>query len=301
MDYKKILKDRRYRLRLLRKLSWVPDSIMVRLQYKIKMGFWPNMKDPKRFSEKLQLYKLKYRNPVMPHCIDKYDVRAFVEQKGFGDILVECYGVYETANEIDWQNLPEKFVAKKTTGGGGINVAIVKDKASYDLERLKNRTTAWTRPRPHKPSTGREWAYMGIEKNRVIMEALLEDPSTDDLVDYKFFCFQGKPFCVQLDSNRQEDHHQNYYDTDWNSLGVHCTYPEGPLVEKPKNFEKMLVVAAMLSEDFPFVRVDLYNVQGKIYFGELTFYPSSGYGKFHPDSFDFELGKHFDISAFQKK
>ncbi len=245
MNYKRIVKTRKNRFEILKKLSWVPDSIMVRMQYKLKMGFWPNFKNPKRFTEKLQIYKLKYHNPVMPQCIDKYDAKAFVEQKGLDDILVECYGVYERACEIDWNNLPEKFVVKKTTGGGGLNVSIVKDKASCDMERMTNRVEAWTRPRSHKPSTGREWAYMGIEKNRVIIEELLEDPSTDDIIDYKFFCFKGKPFCVQLDSNRQEDHHQNYYDTKWNSLGVHCTYPEGPLVEKPKNFEKMLEVVSV--------------------------------------------------------
>ena len=123
---------------------------------------------------------------------------------------------------------------------------------------------------------------------------------TIDLIDYKFFCFQGKPYCVQVDSDRFIGHRQNYYDMEWQSLGVHCSYPEGDLKPKPKNFEEMKMVAAKLSEDFPHVRVDLYNIDGKIVFGELTFYPSSGYGHFHPDSFDFELGALMDINSFMK-
>ena len=113
------------------------------------------------------------------------------------------------------------------------------------------------------------------------------------LTDYKFFCFDGMPYCVQVDTGRFEGHRQNYYDMQWQSLGIHCTYPEGEVQACPQNFDEMKQVATRLSADFPFVRVDLYNVNGKVYFGELTFYPSSGYGEFHPDVFDFELGKYF--------
>lgn len=116
---------------------------------------------------------------------------------------------------------------------------------------------------------------------------------TEGLTDYKFFCFDGKPFCVQVDSGRFESHHQNFYDMEWKSLGVHCTYPEGEGIDRPAGFDEMKRLASQLSKDFPFVRVDLYNVGGKIYFGELTFYPSSGYGKFKPETFDFELGTRF--------
>lgn len=116
---------------------------------------------------------------------------------------------------------------------------------------------------------------------------------TEGLTDYKFFCFDGEPFCVQVDSGRFESHHQNFYDMEWKSLGVHCTYPEGEGIDKPTGFDEMKRLVSRLSADFPFVRVDLYNVGGKIYFGELTFYPSSGYGKFKPETFDFELGTRF--------
>lgn len=113
------------------------------------------------------------------------------------------------------------------------------------------------------------------------------------LTDYKFFCFNGQPYCVQVDTGRFDGHCQNFYDMQWQSLGVHCTYPEGEQQPCPRNFMEMKQVAMQLSADFPFVRVDLYNVNGKVYFGELTFYPSSGYGKFHPDEFDGRLGELF--------
>ena len=121
----------------------------------------------------------------------------------------------------------------------------------------------------------------------------IDKERTLGLTDYKFFCFNGKPYCVQVDTGRFDGHRQNFYDMQWRSMGVHCTYPEGEIVEKPDGFEEMKRLAAELSRDFPFVRVDLYNVGGRIYFGELTFYPSSGYGRFKPESFDTELGAQF--------
>ena len=300
MNYKTILKNRSTRYKVLAKLNWVPDSIMLRLQYRLKMGSWPNFRNPLRFTEKIQLYKMYYHNPIMSLCVDKYEVRHYVEQKGLGDILNKCFGVYQNADDIDWDSLPNTFVMKKTTGGGGLNVAIVRDKSTHNMDFLRKQARWWTRPRSNNKSGGREWAYEGLSNNRVVFEKLLVDDNSveSSLVDFKFFCFNGIPHCIQVDSDRQNNHHQNYYDIDWNPLGVYCSYEQGELVRKPDNFEQMLEVARTLSEDFPFVRVDLYNVNGVIVFGELTFYPSSGYGRFHPDSFDFELGKAFDHRSF---
>lgn len=293
MNYKKIVWSQRLRFKILRTLNWLPDSLMLRFQYHVKMGFWPNFKHPTRFTEKLQLYKMKYRNPIMSQCVDKYEVRKYVESKGLTEILNELYGVCDTINEIDFNSLPDKFVLKSTTGGGGLNVIVVKDKSQYDFVSIKCNATLWVRHKKGNVSSGREWAYSGVEKTRIIIEKLLEDEQQVDLIDYKFFCFNGEPKCIQVDTGRFDGHHQNYYDLQWQSLGVHCTYPEGEPQPMPHNFDEMKRVAAQLSADFPFVRVDLYNVKGKIYFGELTFYPSSGYGKFHPDEFDYQLGEYF--------
>ena len=121
------------------------------------------------------------------------------------------------------------------------------------------------------------------------------DDKQKSLTDYKFFCFNGEPFCVQVLPGRYDDHHQNLYDMPWKSLGVRCTYPKGEEQEQPKNFDEMKRVAAQLSSDFPFVRVDLYNTQDKVCFGAMTFYLSSGYGKFLPERFDFYLGEKFTL------
>ena len=296
MNYKSIIRSRQLRFKILQLLDWVPDFIMLRIQYRIKMGGWPDFNHPKRFTEKLQLYKMKYRNPVMSQCVDKYEVRKYVESKGLGHILNEIYGVCNSPEEIDFDSLPDRFVIKSTTGGGGLNVIVVKDKAKCDYNEIKRVAASWGSHKVGTISPGREWAYSGVGHSRIIIEQYLEDSTQvggGDLSDYKFFCFNGIPKCVQVDTGRFDGHRQNYYDMQWHSLGVHCTYPEGEDVVKPVNFEEMNILAAQLSEDFPFVRVDLYNVDGKVYFGEMTFYPSSGYGKFYPESFDFVLGKEF--------
>ena len=286
-------------------LSWIPDGVMVCLQYRIKMGFWPKMRSPERYTEKLQLYKVYYHNPIMPHCVDKYDVREFVTNKGLNNILNECYGVYDSVNDIDWDSLPDQFVMKKTTGGGGLNVIIVKDKESQDINDFKFVAKRWTKPRDNHLSTGREWAYFDIPKNRIIFEKLLEDKSNSDcsIDDYKFMCFNGKFRYLWVDKNRYSNHKRGFWDEHLNFLynvsSDHDTFDIPP--QLPDNIDLMIQIAEKLSEDFPYARVDLYNINGIIYFGEITFYPWSGYVKFHPDSFDFELGKHFDISAFQKK
>ena len=301
MNYKKIIKSQSLRFTILNLLNWIPDIVMLRIQYRIKMDRWPDLSHPTRFSEKLQLYKLNYRNPAIQQCVDKYEVRKYVESKGLGHILNELYGIYDAPEEINYDVLPGRFVIKSTSGGGGNNVIVVKDKSTCDFDKIRTTISSWYKDNSGQINAGREWAYSDLTKARIITEKYLEDvdpnmagaPHNEGLTDYKFFCFNGQPYCVQVDSGRFDDHHQNFYDMHWKSLGVHCTYPEGIGVEKPHNFEGMIRIAEQLSSEFPFVRVDLYNVNGAIYFGELTFYPSSGYGRFHPDSFDNELGKQF--------
>lgn len=137
MDYKKIIKNRNTRFLILKILGFVPDSVMLKLQYKIKLGRPLDLKSPKRFTEKLQWYKINYRNPIMHQCVDKYDVRKFVESKGLGNILVKLYGHYKTINDVQFSALPNSFVIKTTQGGGGLNVVIVPDKSKLDIKELK--------------------------------------------------------------------------------------------------------------------------------------------------------------------
>lgn len=300
MDYKKIVKKQNTRFAILKALSWVPDSIMLPLQYRIKLGRWCSLKNPQRWTEKLQLYKMYYRNPVLHQCVDKYEVRKYVESKGCADNLVKLYGVWDHASEIDFSKLPASFVLKTTNGGGGEDVVLVRDKDKTDLVEKVRFLDA---KRVKEVNGGREWAYTGIKKPRIIAEELLvntENPEAG-VEDFKILCFNGQPWYIIVDKDRYIDHKRNFYTTSWERVSVTTDHEqfETPY-PKPKNFEEMMEVARKLSADFPFVRVDLYNIDGKIYFGELTFYPWTGYVQFTPDEFDFTLGKLMDCSSFMK-
>ena len=295
MDYKKIIKNQQLRFKILRALSWVPDSLMLRLQYRIQMGFWPNFGNPKRYTEKIQLYKMKYRNPVMHQCVDKYEVRKFVESKGLGHILNELYGVYDHPEDIDFNKLPNQFVVKTTTGGGGQNVIIVRDKSKENLDSLRSKMTLWSSNNNLGALAGREWAYNNC-KTRIIVEKLLaDDLSGCNLSDYKMMFFNGEFRSLWVDRDRYTNHRRGFWDEHLNFLtdvsSDHDTFDKAPSL--PSNIKEMIAVGKKLSEDFPYARIDLYNIQGKIVFGEVTFYPWSGYVKFRPDEFDFRLGAYF--------
>lgn len=300
MNYKKIIKNQNTRFAILKALSWVPDRVMLKLQYRIKLGRKCDLKNPKRWTEKLQVYKMYYRNPVLPQCVDKYEVRKFVESKGCTDNLVKLYGIWDYACEIDFSKLPTSFVLKTTNGGGGEDVVLVKDKNNCDL---KQNTSFLDRKRNKEVNGGREWAYTGISNPRIIAEELLvnkENPEAG-VEDFKILCFHGEPHFIIVDKDRYIDHKRNIYTTSWERMNVKTDHEqfETPY-PKPSNLQEMLDVARKLSADFPFVRVDLYNVDGKIYFGELTFYPWTGYVQFTPDKFDFTLGNLMDCSSFIK-
>ena len=298
MDYKKILKSRAVRLAILKMLCFVPDKPMVKLQYRIRTGRKLNLKNPQRYTEKLQWYKLNDRTKAMVPCVDKADVRDYVQQKGLGHILNQCLGVYDRAEQVDFSQFPEKFVLKDTLGGGGNAVILVKDKKQADTEALKKQMASWVSENHKIKSGGREWPYYSGKKHRIIAESYLEDSDTG-LTDYKFLCFNGKVEYFFIRSVVPEDHDAGrmaFYDSQKNFLpGVGLDYYTAAekALPLPKTIETMMEYARILSEDFPHVRVDFYEVGGKIIFGELTFFHASGFLKFSPDEFDFDLGKKF--------
>ena len=250
MDYKKIIKNQDTRFKILKLLSFIPDKIMVKLQYRIKTGRKLNLKNPQRYTEKLQWYKLNYRNPLMTKCADKYTVREYVENKGLGYILNELYGVYDNVNEIDFDKLPNKFVLK-TTNDSDTNI-FCKDKVNSDLEEIKKKMDKKMKERAQIP-LAREWAYNN-SKRRIICEKLLEDKDTKDnsINDYKFLCFNGKPEFIVYDVDRYLGHKRNFYDTTWKYLNISSDCPNfGDIVERPEKLEEMLEIAKILSENFP--------------------------------------------------
>ncbi len=303
MNYKKIIKSRDLRLKILALLNWIPSKIMIPLQYKIYTGRKLNIHNPERFTEKIQIYKLNWHIPAMLQCTDKYEVRKFMTDHGLKNLLIPLIGVYANPLEIDFDKLPTQFVAKTTDGGGGNQVLVCRNKEALSKESFFSTLSSWiSSPKPKKQA-GREWAYENKFPRRIIIEELLSDGKHLDIPDYKFWCFNGQPIYCQVIGNRSEKETIDFFDMDWvhqpftglNSLNK-IYYNANITPECPENFEDMKKIAKVLAHDFPFVRVDLYEINGIIYFGELTFYPAGGYGNFTPDTYDFELGTKLDIS-----
>ena len=294
MNYKSLIPNQELRFKILKMTEFIPDKIMIKLQYRIATGRKLNLKNPRRFTEKLQWYKLYYRDPLMTQCSDKFGVRDYVASKGYKDILVPIYGVYEKAEDIDFDKLPNKFVLK-TTNASKTNI-LCEDKTQLDRKQTIDLLNKWLTKRSAK--LGREWSYYDI-KPRIICEKFLERDENNDLIDYKFFCFNGKPYYlyVIVDRFTNEGLKLGIYDMKFTKTNSYRSdiQPLKRKIKKPKNFDRMIEIACDLSKDFPHARVDLYNVNGKIYFGELTFYSGAGYTGFIPDEFDFILGDLFKL------
>jgi len=278
-------------------MSWlmpklVSDEIAVKFYYRKRAGRFPNLESPKLFSEKLQWYKINSRFPLMQQCADKYAVRKYISECGYANLLNDVIGIYSHVNEIDFDALPEKFVLKATHGSGQ-NI-IVKDKTQLNTRRAKLMLGAWLHQSIYW--SGREWVYQKMPR-RIIAEEYLED-ETGELRDYKFYCFNGKPAFMQLEVGRGTSNNtRNFYDMDWKLLPFGKELPHNPnlRVEKPRLFEQMKAIASDLCKPFQYVRVDLYQVGRKIYFGELTFFPAGGAPDFVPQEYDRIVGDMWNI------
>lgn len=298
MNYKTLIKSRSLRVRILSLLTWIPDRIMIPLQYRIHTGRKLNLKNPQRFTEKLQLYKLRYRNPLMLRCTDKYEVRQVVKEMGCGDILIPLIGIYDRTEDIDFNKLPSQFVAKTTDGGGGNQVLVCRDKKQLERDTFYAKLNKWMKAPKTKPA-GREWAYENGYPRRIIIEELISDGKSKDIPDYKFYCFDGKPIYCQLIDGRSTDETIDFFDMQWQhmefrGLNAAC-YNAKKIAECPLHFEQMKVLASKLSNGFPFVRVDFYDNGEHVFFGELTFYPASGFGHFTPEIWDAKIGELLSI------
>lgn len=298
MNYKKIFKSRSLRIKILKMLNWIPDKFMIKLQYRIHTGRVLNLKHPLRYTEKIQLYKLKYRNDIMLRCTDKFEVRSVMEELGYKHILVPLIEVYDTLDQVNFDSLPNQFVAKTSDGGGGNQVLICRNKKDLSSTLFLSKIEEWLSAKKSK-SAGREWAYENGFPRKIIIEKLLKEESKKDITDYKFWCFNGKPYYCQVIGSRSEKETIDFFDMEWKhqpfrGLNKICENAKDIPI-RPDKFDEMKSIAGKLSEGFPFVRVDLYQAEGKVYFGELTFYPASGYGQFTPDEWDVKLGSLFNI------
>lgn len=300
MNYKKVFRNRRTRENILIALRIIPDKPMLKLLYKIKFKRKLNLKHPRRFSEKVQWVKLYERSQDMVTITDKYEVRDYIKGKGYESLLNECYGVYNSPSEIDFDKLPNRFVIKDTLGSGSVSVIVVKDKNSLDLRDAYKTMNRWVSKRNRLLDDGREWAYRAGKKHRIIIEKFLSQEK-EDLVDYKFFCSNGEPIVIAHDKDRFSNHKRTFFDINWNKINVEdADYPSADNVDKPANLQKMIEIASDLSKGFSLLRVDFYNIDGRIIFGELTCYPHSGLVVFKPDEFDFYLGERIKLIGLVK-
>jgi len=286
-----------------KKLFWgifrhiLSDKSYARVRYKLERGIFPNLKNPERLTEKIQLLKLFDRNPLRQRVADRMEMRDYVSGKSTSDHLVPVLGVYDTFEKKDWSRLPNQFVLKANHGCGFVK--IIRDKPSEKFEKIKQLTEYWQRQDYSR--LGREWVYKDLPRSIIAEELLLSD-SGDIPRDFKFTCIHGKAEFVQVDIGRFDDQRRNLYDRDFNLLDVKLLYPQfvERKLEKPGLWDDAVQLSEILAEEFDFIRVDLYLVDGKIYVGELTNFPGSGFIGFDPDEFDKKMGKKLSLS-FQEK
>jgi hypothetical protein len=246
-------------------LQWIAKS-----RYRAHLHRWPGLKNPQSFNEKLLWLTLYWRHPLRRRCADKYALRSYAEEHGFGHLLAELYGVYEHSSEIDFGALPERFVLK-CNHGSGFNV-VCRDKRSLDREDTKRRLNAWMTI-DYSRNAG-ESEYAGI-KRRIICERFLEQPGADLPTDYKVYCFGGRANCILVCTERVLNGTAkfDFYDRDWNEKLSYLGISDRD-IPKPEAHHDIITSAEALSKPFPFVRMDFYSTSGRAVLGEMTFSPA---------------------------
>ncbi|HRN54814.1 MAG TPA: ATP-grasp fold amidoligase family protein [Agriterribacter sp.] len=270
------------------------DRLYLKLLFPLGTGYRLNLKNPQTYNQKLQWLNLNYRDPLLCKLADKHDVKNYVKEMIGEEYVVKSYGVWRSFEEIDFNTLPAQFVLKTTHDSGGI--VICKDKSTLDLEKAREKINRHLKKNLFY--TFREWVYKNIEP-RIIAEEFLVDESKVELKDYKFFCFNGEPKAMFIATGRQSGNTMfDFYDISFNHLDIIQGYPQsGKIVEKPKNYALMVELAGKLSKGLPHVRIDFYNIDGKILFGEYTFFHFAGIEPFQPQKWDYEFGSWIDLDA----
>ena len=268
----------------------IPDKLFLTVRYRLVMGYWMDFSNPTTFTEKLQWLKLNDRRQEYTQMVDKYAVKHYVSEIIGEEYIIHTIGIWDKPEQIDWENMPNQFVLKTTDGGGNYGVVIVKDKNNIDKNFIVNKLNKALKQDIYLQL--REWPYKNVSK-RIIAEQYI----ADNLNDYKFYCFNGEPKILLVASNRNTTHNFDYYDLSFQHLditsrsGAKSSNP----IEKPKNFELMKDIVIKLAKDIPHVRVDLYNHEGKIYFGEMTFFDSSGYDDMNSKEWNQKMGDWIEL------
>lgn len=270
-------------------VSLIPSKMWLSYRFKRKFGYKLDWKNPKTYSEKLQWLKVYDKNPLYTTLVDKYEVKKYIADIIGEEYIIPTLGVWDRFEDIDFDSLPDRFVLKCTHDSGGL--AIVKDKATFDKDKARKQFKIALARNPY--STNREWPYKNV-KPRIIAEQYMENEATHDLRDYKFFSFDGVTRAMFIATERGSETEEtkfDFFDMDYNHLDFRNGHPNADVLpEKPQCFDEMHALADKLSQGLPQVRVDFYEVNGRVYFGEMTFFHWSGMKPFEPAEWDRTFG-----------
>lgn len=267
--------------------SMLPEKKHLDILFGQAYGRPVNWDNPKTFNEKLQWLKVNNKNPEHTKLVDKYEVREYIKETIGEEYLIPLIGVWDRVEDIDFDSLPDKFVLK-CTHGSGCNI-ICTDKNKLDIKNAKKKLNKWMKTNYYYFS--REWPYKNV-KPRIVAEKFMKDDNSSDLKDYKFLCFNGKVKCCLVTSERNSNELKlNFFDENWNDLPFENLYPRtDKKIAKPANYDQMIKLSEILSANNAFLRVDFYDINGKIYFGELTFFHGGGFLIFQPEEWDYKFG-----------
>lgn len=286
---------------LKRTTSLWSDKAYLKLMYYLSTGQNLNLKVPKKFTEKIQWLKLYYHREEYTRMVDKVAVKKYVSSIIGEEYVIPTIGIWQNFEDIDLNKLPEQFVLKTSHGGGSCGVVVCRDKKNFNLSEAKLVIEKSFCSDIYKYY--REWPYKNVPKC-IIAEKFLTNGVDKDLTDYKFFCFSGQPYYCQVIRDRHIKETIDFYDMNWVHQDFVGLNPDvrngGKPVDKPAHLGVMIEICEKLAKDIPFVRVDLYEVEGRVYFGELTFYPASGLGKFKPEEWNKKLGSLLKLPIKQE-
>lgn len=279
-----------------RLFNWVPDKLYLKLRYRATFRRKLDLENPKTFNEKLQWLKLNNRKYIYSTMVDKAEAKHYVAERIGKKYIISTLGIWDSFDKIDFSQLPNRFVLKCTHDSGG--VVICKDKKQFNHVKARNIIKKAMKNNYYK--WGREWPYKNV-KPRIIAETYLEDALNEGLTDYKIHCFNGRAKVILVCTNRYSNDglKQDFFDEEWNHLDLgRPTHPRANIIiKKPSCLDEMLNLAERLSDGIPFIRVDFYEIDNKVYFSELTFFPASGLQPFSPEEWDYKMGEWISLHS----
>ena len=274
---------------------FIRDDQYLRIMYSIRIGHKLDLDNPVTFNEKLQWLKLHDKKPIYTKMVDKYEAKKYVARMIGEEHIIPTLGIYDSFDDIDFDKLPNQFVMKCTHDSGGL--VVCRDKSLLNKNAARRKINKCLKSNYYY--NNREWPYKNV-KPRIIIEKYMSNDEKGALSDYKFFCFNGEPKIILVCTERFSNNglRETWFDKSFKRLD----FTEGGhsidlKIKKPKQLTEMLTLSRLLSKKIPFIRVDFYVIDNKVYFGELTFFPASGYEKFDPEEWDAKIGEWIDLSS----